>query len=378
MNKIYGETKTIEAAKNAKPGDKTVLINWDAINELPNQYEVIISEVKFDLKNDFSDVGNGNYMPSPALHYKIAEAKGISGGDNSIIEAIYEDVNINDMNCVDTPLFQKIVVGYRCRKFSTVMEEDGTIRKSSVCTIDYNVWNRVSEWWANEEKATKGYSTVIDGEFTAYNKKKKGLHYMKEYNGKSYATETKYQTKWDRKSCFFGELKFAMQKAETKAHEKTIRELAGLMTGYRAEDLTLGRLIFAKVRRSREILQAESAAHLSAISQGRGEPIDLLFGKTDTIPEFKGVTGAGTAPKSIIKETVSPEPVKSPKQIFMNVIDKYKSNIDENLVDRTEDLMKWLEKEEAPEKNENWRHALAHLKKIEESIPEEYRVKHGL
>ena len=377
MNKIYGDKATIKQAKEAKPGDKTVYINWDAIGELPDQYEVIVSEVKFNLKDDFSDVGNGNFMPSPALHYKIAEAKGISGGDNSIIETIYEDVNINDMNCVEAPLFQKIVVGYRCRKYSTVMEEDGTVGRSSVCTIDYNVWNRVSEWWANEEKSTNGYDLNLAK--TAYDK----TFWIKKYYDSKAKKEKeikiypKYQTKWDRKSCFYAELKFAMQKAETKAHEKTIRELAGLMTGYRSEDLSSGRLIFAKVRRSREILQAESAANLHAISKGinNTEPIELLFDTpkaVDVKPEFATGDIVDKAPEKKI------EPVKSQKEIVLDAIEKYKANIEPELLDRTDALLDWIDEEAAPEKTSFWKDVIEHLKKIEESIPETFRIKHGL
>lgn len=352
-NKIYGDDATIKRAKAAKPGDKTVLINWDAIEELPDQYEIVVSEVKFDIAKDFSDVGNGNYMPAPDLCYKIAEAKGIKGCGNAHIEPIYEDVDTSEMTMADIPVLQKMLVGYRCSKQSTVTEEDGTERPSSVCTIDYNVWNRVTEMWATEEKYTDGYS-------------RKGKY------------DNKYDTKWKRKSHFKSELKFAMQKAETKAHVKTIRELAGLMTGYRAIDLKEGRMIFAKVRRSRKILQAEAAAHLVALSNGKqdSEPIDLLFGAepakiADTITET-------TSGKGIPASVVNNNTIKTPKERVLEAIDKYKGSIDDSLIDRTDALVSWIDGQDSPETTPFWANVIDHLKAIEDSIPEDFRVEHGL
>lgn len=357
MNKIYGDEATIKRAKEAQAGDKTVLINWDAIDELPDQYEIVVSEVKFDIAKDFSDVGNGNYMPAPDLCYKIAEAKGIKGlnGDTT---PIYEDVDISEMTMADVPVFQKMLVGYRCSKQSTVTEEDGTERPSSLCSIDYNVWNRVTGMWADEEKYTEGYS-------------KKGKY------------PPKYDTKWKRKSHFKSELKFAMQKAETKAHVKTIRELAGLMTGYRTEDLKTGHMIFAKVRRSRKILQAESAANLQRIASGRAdsEPIDLLFGsEPEALPPAAPEPQKAEPLEKFAKEKKFEAPKKTPKETVLDVIDKYNTgkNIPEGLIDRTEAMVGWLEDQQSPEETVTWKEVLIHLKSIEETIPEDFRVKHGL
>lgn len=288
MSKIYGDVNTIKQAREAKPGDKTIYINWDAIDELPDEYEIVVTEVGFDpnnLKASFSDVGNGNWMPSPALHYEIAEAKGISGGENSIISPIYEEINISEMNMSEIPSGIKMLVGYQVTKYSTVMEEDGSIRRSSPCTIPWNVWNRCLEAWSEEEKNTKGYTIEIkDGKYQYFDKDIYGLHYFK---GK-YSYPIKYMTKYDRKKHFYSELKFAQQKAETKAHEKTIRELSALMTGYKTDDLKAGRLIFAKVRRSREVLKMETAARLSALSNGThpAQSQTLLFGAQEEPPNI--------------------------------------------------------------------------------------------
>jgi len=288
-------------------------------------------------------------MPSPALHYKIAEAKGISGGENSLNSAIYEDVNLSEMTMESTPKFIKMLTGYQVTKFSTVMGEDGTIRRSSPCTIPYNVWNRCVEMWTKEEMYTEGYS-------------KKGKY------------PSRYDTKYKRKNHFYTELKFAQQKAETKAHEKTIRELAGLMTGYRKEDLSSGRLIFAKVRRSREILQAESAARLSALSNGTQEQKEqaMLFGPSggtiemveDTEPEIEIVTP--TNREKLIKAL---EYYLNEETVELNETDTGTVNT----------MLKWLNDTPDAESNEAyWNKAMGNLKKIESGIPEFTRFEHGL
>lgn len=360
MNKknIIGDARVIENAKKALPGDKSVYINWDAINELPDEYEAVITEIKFDARNlaaSFSDVGNGTWMPTPETHYKIAEARGIEGCPESLLEPIYEDVNISEMLLDDTPRFVNMLTGYRCRKQSVVIEEDGTTRRSSPCTIDYNVWNRCCEAWAKEESYTKGYTQA--GKF-----------------------EPKYNDKHKRKAHFYAELKFAMQKAETKAHEKTIRELAGLMTGYKTADLQKGSLVFAKIRRSRDVLRLETAARLEAISRGHQNQgaAALLF-------------GPAAAPE-LIKDPVA-EPVTQPQQEVIDVEPKelmskaLETYIKENLI--TDDSMKqkalatidWLNVTDRPEtKAKGWGIALDFLKKVEEApdFPEFAKVAHGL
>lgn len=348
MSKIYGDENTIKKAREAKPGDNTVLINWEAIADLPDEYEAIISEVKFKISDDFSDVGNKTYMPTPALHYKIAEARGIHGGSNSITNPIYEDVDINQMNMVDTPFFTKMLVGYRSMKYSTVMEEDGTERRSSACTIDYNVWNRCLELWTKEEMYTEGYT-------------------------KPPKFPSKYDTKWKRKSHFQTELKFAMQKAETKAHEKTIRELAGLMTGYKESDLRSGCLIFAKIRRSRKILQAETAARLTHLASGGHPKPNLLFGELED--DVKIIEQDNTVDNVVVEETTE---VKTPKQWLIESIETYGKNIPESLTDTADAVLKWLDKTENPETTTFWGKAINLLKTIEEDMPEDFRVKHGL
>ena len=266
MSKIIAEKGVLEYCQKAKPGNKTVYVNMDAINELPDQFEVVLTEINFDLKQDFSDVGSGNFMPTSALMYRVAEATGISGGSNSITEPVVEEVDINPMlmkGMEAEPTFRKINVGRKVSKFSTLLQEDGTLRRSSPCTSIFNVWERCLELWSAEEANTKGYDSSIVKHYQDGN-----AYYEYTWNKETKKKSLKYDTTFKRRAHFNAEMKFAHAKAETKAHSKTIRELAGLMTGYTAPDLKEGKFIFSKVRKSQESLKLEQAANLSRISAG--------------------------------------------------------------------------------------------------------------
>ena len=322
-SQILGSDDLLRKAKAATPKDKNIYINWEALEELPEQFEAVISAVKFspDLKASFTDVGSGNWMPKTELMYQIAEAKGISGGDNSITEAVYEDVDINPMLCKpmeDAPTYRRIKVGEKVVKFSTVLEEDGTLRRSSPCTQIYNVWDRCNETWSKDEKYNNGVSK-------------------------------KYKTKFDRKAHFDGEMKFAFAKAETKAYTKTIRELAGLMTGYTSQDLKSGELLFAKIRKSSKALQLEQAANLERISNGgsKSPSASLLFGE----PE-KNVTEDKPG-REIIEE---PELTVTPVEEAIAEIECGCNTpfVSGDLKTKLENIVKWLKEQPTADQSPHW------------------------
>lgn len=366
MSKIIGDKNTIKMAQEAKAGDNSVLINWDAINELPDEFEVVVTKLQYD-KNAFADIGNGNYMPNPELMYKIAEACGISGGDNSISNPITEEIDINPMLCkplTESPTYRKMIVGRSVKKYSERLQEDGTILRSSPCTSEFNVWERCLELWSKEELASNGYKDIKTGEYTYFNNKKYGDYYIV---GK-YTYEAKYNTMYKRKAHFDSEMKFAHAKAETKAHLKTIRELAGLTTGFKESDLKRGFLILSKVRRSREILKAESAARLAALSQGV-ESHDLLFGndiETPALPEPE--------------ETIIQEPTQTKREEFISVLTAYIAQdiIAADMQETASKVLDWLQGTENAEKEKFWTASIERLKLIEEKIPEQGQIKHDL
>jgi len=369
-SKIFGDQEAIKRAQSAKPGDKATYINWDAINELPDEYEVVVTEIKFNpakLDDDFSDVGNGIWMPATQLMYKIAEACGISGGDNSKTEPLVEEIDINPMLCKpidEPPIVRRMTVGRKVVKYSTRLQEDGTLIKSSACTSEYNTWERCLETWSKEEQYTEGYT-------------------------KQSKYPPKYDSSFKRRAHFHAELKFAHAKAETKAHMKTIRELAGLMTGYTPTDLKDGRLIFAKVRRSREVLRMETAARLQAMSKGiqiaGSEAKNLLYGPEDKVEE--SIAQQEPEPETEIidfpssGESATEPEVKTRRETMIEVLQHYKDEalIVESYAESADRIIKWLKSDNDAEKNTTyWPKAVTILHGIEEKIPEEGRLSHGI
>ncbi len=360
--KIIADPEVLQLVTNARPGNKSIYVNMDAIRELPDEYEAILSKVTFDEKNlakDFSDVGGGNWMPQPSLMYRIADARGIEGGDKSTTEPVIETVDINPllMKPLGTPAtLQQMIVGRRVSKFSTVLEEDGKQRRSSLCTVIYNVWERCLEVWAAEEVETDGYKKIND--------------------------KTKYHTPARRQLHFQKEMKFAHPKAETKAHEKTIRELAGMMTGYKAVDLQSGYMIFSRVRRSSDSMKAETAARLAAILGGAAAPaLPPVFG--DQAP-----TTEAPAPVRHVEEAASfdttpppPPPTLTKRQQMINVLREYVQvgAISQDNRPAADAMIKWLlATPEAESDTDFWPKCLKNLAIFEKKIPENVRVKHNI
>jgi hypothetical protein len=362
---IYRDKKTEELLKKSQ-GAKNVYINFDMIAELPEEFECVISEVRFDtanLSSAFSPVGGGNHMPKPELMYEIAEACGISGTGFPIIEPIIEDVDINPLlgkPIGSEPTMRKMTVGRRVTKASHRMQEDGTMRTSSPCTCDYNAWERSLIQWA--EKSME-YSTP----------EKRNLGFLKE-------------------------LKFAHAKAETKAYEKSIRELAALQTGYNIDDLKDGVLYFAKIRRSSMVLKLETAARLESIRNGNNEPKQIteqLFGATEPEPAATPETSAPVAPESDSVDGVEFSVEEDTPQATMNgilaqiktkrekaiytlkhyigtgmILEKYKTV--------AASMVAWLEGHPTAETLASWTKAIGLIQAIEKDIPEQGQVTHGL
>jgi hypothetical protein len=269
-----------------------------------------------------------------------------------------------DINAI--PNMVRMTVGRTVKKFSEVMQEDGTMRRSSVCTSSYNAYERCCELWSKEEQYTDGYSKA--GQYP-----------------------NKYQTRWQRRAHFDNELKFAGAKAETKAHLKTIRELAGLMTGYKADDLKSGVLVFVKIRRSSAILKMESAARLTALSRGeRQDPAALLFAPPE--PELKRQMLVVSTPHQEadpFDDDFEPAPVMKPaqkptlttKEILTNTITLYieRGLLSGQMLDEAKRILGWLGKiTTPPEESKNWPDVLRSFKLIDESVISEGRIPHGL
>ena len=357
MAKIYGDQEDIKRAKAAPAGARDVYINFDAINDLPEEYEAVVTSIEYDptrLADNFSNVGSEkqpSWMPKPELMYKIAEACGISGGDESETVAMIEEVDINPMlrKPIDAPpVYQRKNVGRQVSKRSSRLMEDGSLIWSSQCTAAFNVWERCLEAWSKEEMYTEGYS-------------------------KPAKFGNKYESPYQRRAHFDSEMKFAHAKAESKAHLKSIRELAGLPTGFQSSDLTSGKMLFARIRRSKSVLKMETAARISAMTRGiEAQPAKhLLFGP-DEVQDI--------AHEETIAQAEPIEDAQVQESQILAVFREYLPSIkDEKLKATAEATIGWLEQQDDPKANKNfYAKAIANLKLIEADIPEAFRLTHTL
>ena len=253
------------------PNKKNMFINYDAIDDLPDELEPVISEFKFDpgkLSEYFSNVGSEkkpSWYPKTDLMYKIADMCGISGCEKSIIEWISNEVDINPMLMKpfgSEPTMRNIITSARVTKQSKVLCEDGNFRLSSPESNEFDFFTRACLDFVSEEDKTNNYTTGKK-EYYRYNAPKK------------------------REKRYLELKKFAIQQAETKAFCKTIRVLAGLPTGFETKDLKDGKLVFIKFIKSKRLQKMETAARLQAISQGKTGMIEDMSGQLFGTPEIE-------------------------------------------------------------------------------------------
>jgi hypothetical protein len=262
---------------NTNMNNKTVYVNWDAIDTLPDNYEVRFTIIKFDptkLNETFSNVGSTkkpSWYPKTELMYKIADAIGAEGLSEKKVEWITEEINVNPLILksliMDDATMRKIVVGARVTKQSKILREDGTFRISPPETNEYNFYDRACLEFLAEEERTNNYKK-----------------HEKWDNGNEKAFF--YDTPKKREKRYLELKKFAIQQAETKSFCKTIRVLAGLPTGFQTKDLQSGELVFSKYVKSKRLMKLETAARIDAIRQGKVKELENisedLFG-TDQI-----------------------------------------------------------------------------------------------
>ena len=382
MSKIYGDKNTIKKARDAKPGDTISYVNWEAIDELPDEFESRIEKVEFDIENDFDLTGDNMYYPHPDLMNRIAEKRGISGTLQSTIETIIEEVNINPLLCKkleDPPIMQKKIVGMRVTKVGFTLEIDGTLKPSLPCTVDFNVWNRCCNEWAKEEEKTNGYDKSIQKAMPNGN-----VYYELEFYDKAkrktvpYKFFPKYNTKYKRNAHFEKLKLFDQRNADTKSKNVVVRTVVGMPTGFSEEELKEGYFIVYRICRSREILKLETAANLARISQG-GEPSpagNALFGKTAVL-EIDGAI-EDTAEPEIEPDPFDMEDVTpTPEEELLGIFQSYKVTIkDDKSMDA---VIAWLEKKPdntATNYQRGWDKAIGILKNIEKQIDISQLVDH--
>lgn len=395
MSQILGDQKAITRVKNAKPGDPMVCANMELIENLPEAYEGYIIPVNFDPDKDFSDVGNGNYMPNTDLVAEIAKVCGIDGDCPSTYEPVYQTVDINPMLCKgleEEPTVRKMIVGYAATKSGKIMQDDGTYHKTDPCTVQYNAWERVTRLWADEEAACNGYDQSIckDGKYIYFGKEKWGKYYQQ---GK-YCYPIKYATKWDRQKSFKEELLFAQRKADTKARNIVIQVGSGMKKNYSKSDLAEGCLYFHRIKRSEKMQKMVTAAQLSAIANGKSTGLEAsndLFGEDSYTPDNGPDDVTPNDPDIKVdfdltdeRDPWDTEPDQEAEDDIFKIFEHYFNEgliVDAKLKSSVEKALPWLSnfggdhpfKDAKPESKVK---VIGLLKAVEAQIPEDQKIVH--
>jgi hypothetical protein len=359
MEKFVGNSEDWKTVRAARPGDPTVYINMDAIDQLPEEFQAVISVVKFNKEQDFTNVGTKatpSWYPGTRIMYDIAEKRGISSAGDLQADPIMEEVDISTMEMENSPRLLKKKVGYKVVKSGTVVQEDGTLRGVSRVSME-NAWDEAVGLWNKEAAESEGYSKTVEDQYH-----RKG--YEKTWNGKKEFHEYRYDTKWKRRVHFDNLLDKALGKAETKAKEKVIRELSGLKTGFTDGDLASGKFYFVKIVRSSSVLKLETAARIDALRQGvqpSADPSRLLFEAKEDAP--------------IVAQGEAAEP---PREAMIRKLRHYDVNgmIPVAARDTATKLLGWLsDTENASDDLVYWPKAKAVLEEIEKAIPDDLRLK---
>lgn len=367
MSKIIGSADVIQKAKELTATTGKSLINWELINQLPDQYCAQIVPVKFNIDTDFENVGTAKapiYYPHIDFMYKLSTAAGIKGYGEVKIEPIMEEINISVMEMNETPVIMKRKVGFMVTKQAQILNEDGTYRQSSPRTAAENAWDYCEKIWTKEEEATNGYQDVQEDKYG-------NLQYFYIWNGEKKYKKVQYNTKYKRRKFFQDRLENTLGMADSKAWGKCIREVIGLQTGFKEEHLQDGILYVAKIRRSQESLKMETAARMTALSQGQSTEPNVLFADNqDENPK--------------IKEAEKPESNNTPetaREMLIKTLKTYQENglIIDDMKTIVPSIINWLiETPNAEEVTAFWTKAIDKLKIIDSKIPEEGRIDHLL
>lgn len=347
---------------NINPNQKNNFINWDALDALPEELEPVFTEIKFDPKKKdeyFTNVGTKDkpsWYPRTEMMYKIAEACGISGNNEKMVELIQENVDINPvlMKPFGTePTMRNIKTAARVTKQSRVLCEDGTYRTCSPESNEFNFFTRACLDFLTEEEYTKSYT-------------KKQEYY-------------KYDTTIKRQKRLLELEKFAVQQAETKAFCKTIRVLAGLPTGFSNEDLAEGKLVFMKFVKSKRLQKLETAAKIDAIRNGRTGEIENisenLFGSNQIEAPIQEQQPEGNA--FVEQDPIKSEPVIDDKTKIINTLKQY-ANEQESEILKINGAMDYLQTAIIKSENATIEQLKEVLRKIERKIPTLKKIDHKI
>lgn len=287
------DTAKALAIINQHAGKSLVFASREEVENVSPQYEPVVSMLELS-KDDFTDVGLGNMYPGKSATNKIADAAGISfipgiGGTRE--EGSWSAVRLFRQPVGDKGFWQaqgvfKVIGVAQGQR----LKPDGTPRYSSPREYEFNPVDRANEDFLKDYQENKG-------------------KYISEISALKHLQELK---------------KFATQRASTGAQLAVIRELAGVPTGFKSNQLftvegKVKPMVFSqtiensrfKMDIAKEIMKTpdgrQSIAQAMfgssrALYGPQGQPQQVQAPPSETIREAEtfdepGTTSAGSAPE---------------------------------------------------------------------------------
>lgn len=195
-------SKALAVMDQAKKSGALIFARRDEIMDVSEQYEPLTTIISFN-PVDFAEVGRGNNYPMKAAQHQIADAVGVS-----FLPAKSKTWTEGDFdNLLDT-LYQfegvwQVKGNYSVKSSAVAIRRapDGTMRESSGAAYEFNVADRFNEDRMNDQAQYRPKS-IMDA--------RKKLLQVK---------------------------KFSTRRAATGAELASIREIAGIPTAFKKEDL---------------------------------------------------------------------------------------------------------------------------------------------
>ena len=226
-------------------GNSLVYARREEIENISAQYEPIVTILEFQ-KDDFAPMGGGNFYPMKSATNRIADATGVSFTNNCGTREVgnFHTIEVNQA---------KEGYFYAVGNYAVIahaqgqrLKPDGAPRLSSVCEYEFNVVDRANEDFIADFEKNKYIKTAIHA--------RKKLLALK---------------------------KFSTRRASTGAELAVIRELAGVPTALKQDQISKP-MLFAQIVENNQF-KLQVAKDLMKTADGRQSVAQAMFGTTQAL-----------------------------------------------------------------------------------------------